>query len=190
MRTARFFALAAAWIALGASAQVPDPATLLAAQKEALKAFAFMDGAWRGTAWTLLPGGEKRHITQTERVGPFLDGSVKVIEGRGYLPDGRVGFNALGVISYDVAAKRYTMRSWAQGRAGDFVIKPLPDGYTWETPAGPGAIVRYTATVRGDSFREVGDRIMEGREPVRIFEMELKRLGDTAWPAGDAVPPR
>lgn len=82
------------------------------------------------------------------------------------------------------------MRSWAQGRAGDFPITPLPDGYTWEIPAGPGAIVRYTATIRGDAFREVGDRIAEGREPQRIFEMDLKRLGESTWPAGDPVPPR
>ena len=41
---------------------------------------AFMDGVWRGPAWTILPSGEKHNITQTERIGPFLDGSIKVIE--------------------------------------------------------------------------------------------------------------
>ncbi len=186
----RILALVATSAALATFAQAPDPAPVLAAQKEAMRAFAFMNGVWRGPAWTLLPGGGKREITQTERVGPFLDGTLKIVEGRGYLPDGTVGFNAFGVISYDVASKKYTMRSWAQGRTGDFPITPKPDGYAWETPAGPGAIVRYTATVRGDAFREVGDRIVEGREPVRIFEMDLKRVGDTAWPAGDPVPMR
>jgi hypothetical protein len=187
---ARLASCAALLVPLGALAQPPDPAALKATQKEALKAFAFMDGTWRGPAWTLLPDGGKRHITQTERIGPFLDGTVKVIEGRGYLPDGRVGFNALGVISYHVAAKKYSMKSWALGHSGDFAIVPRADGYTWETPAGPGAVVRYTATIRGDTFREVGDRIVEGREPVRIFEMDLKRVGDTSWPAGDPVPMR
>jgi len=76
------------------------------------------------------------------------------------------------------------------GRAGDFTRTPNANGYSWELPAGPGAVIRYTATVSGDTFREIGDRIVEGREPVRIFEMDLKRVGDTAWPAGDAVPPR
>src|SRR6478672_6854315 len=44
-------------------------------------------------AWPGLepPTLERKHtITQTERIGPFLDGSVKVIEGRGCEPDGRV----------------------------------------------------------------------------------------------------
>lgn len=30
----------------------PDPAALLAAQKEAMAPLAFMDGVWRGPAWT------------------------------------------------------------------------------------------------------------------------------------------
>ena len=71
------------------------------------EAFAAMDGVWRGPAWTILPSGEKHNITQTERIGPFLDGSIKVIEGRGYNEDGKVGFNAFGIISYNPATKVY-----------------------------------------------------------------------------------
>jgi hypothetical protein len=48
-----------------------------------MKARAPMNGAWRGEATTLLPGGERRTITQTERIGPLLGGAMKVIEGRG-----------------------------------------------------------------------------------------------------------
>ena len=97
---------------LPALAQAPDPSALIAAQREAMAPLARMDGVWRGPAWTLQPNGEKRHITQTERVGPFLDGSVKVIEGRGYREDGAVGFNAFGIISYDPAKRVYTMHSY------------------------------------------------------------------------------
>ena len=61
----------------------PSPATLIAAQRDAMKVLAVMDGVWRGDAWTILRSGEKHSITQTERIGPFLDGSIKVIEGRG-----------------------------------------------------------------------------------------------------------
>ena len=56
-------------------------------------------------AWTLLPSGEKHAITQTERIGPFLDGSVRVIEGRGYDADGKVAFNSFGTISYNPATR-------------------------------------------------------------------------------------
>ena len=115
----------------------PDPAKLIAAQKEAMAAFSAMDGVWRGPAWTILPSGEKHNITQTERIGPFLDGSVKVIEGRGYDADGKVTFNAFGTISYNPATKAYTLHSHAMGNVGDFAIKPTADGYTWEIPMGP-----------------------------------------------------
>ena len=171
-------------------AQAPrDPASFMAAQSEAMKVFAAMDGAWRGTAWTLGPDGVKREFTQTERIGPFLGGTVKVIEGRGYAPDGNVRFNALGIVSYDPVARTYSMRSYALGRSGDFTFKPNDGGYVWEVPAGPGAIIRYTATIKDGTLHETGERIADDREPLRIFEMTLKRIGDTAWPAANPIPP-
>ena len=166
-----------------------DPATLLASQREAMSRLSVMDGVWRGPAWTILPSGVKHNITQTERIGPFLDGSVKVIEGRGYDPDGKVTFNAFGTISYNPATRAFTLHSYAQGNVGDFVLTPTADGYVWEIPAGPMTI-RYTAVIKDGAWREVGDRIMPGKEPVRFFEMNLKRVGDTNWPAAGAISPK
>src|SRR5712692_8350476 len=160
----------------------PDPATLIAAQREAMKPLAYMDGVWRGPAWTILPSGEKREVTQTERIGPFLDGSVKVIEGRGYEAEGKVAFNAFGTISYNPSTKGFTLHSYAQGNVADFVLKPTADGYVWEIPAGPMTF-RYTAVIKDGTWREVGDRIVPDKEPVRFFEMNLKRVSDTTWPA-------
>ena len=177
----------AATTALGQGRQ--DPATLIAAQREAMQRLSVMDGVWRGPAWTVLPSGEKHTITQTERIGPFLDGSVKVIEGRGYDPDGKVAFNAFGTISYNPVTRVYTLHSYAQGQAGDFVLTPTADGYVWEIPAG-SMTIRYTAVIKDGAWREVGDRITPGKEPVRFFEMNLKRIGDTNWPAGGAVSPK
>jgi hypothetical protein len=190
--TAAFKALLAGCVAsfsLAAQAQAPDPARI-AAQVEAMGRFAMMDGVWRGPAWTLQPNGEKRHITQTERIGPFLQGSVKVIEGRGYRDDGAVGFNALGILSYDPARKAYNLRSYALGHSGDFALVPIEDGYEWEIPGGPGAVIRYRSTIKDGTLVEVGDRVVAGREPLRVFEMRLKRIGDTDWPAANPVSPR
>jgi len=167
----------------------PDPAKVLAAQREAMARLAYMNGVWRGPAWTILASGEKHAITQTERIGPFLDATVKVIEGRGYDPDGTVTFNSFGTISFNPATGAYTLHSYAQGNVGDFVLTPTADGYTWEIPAGP-ATIRYTAVIKDGAWKEVGDRIVPGKEPVRFFEMNLKRVGDTTWPAEGAVPPK
>ncbi len=78
------------------------------------------------------------------------------------------------------------MRSYAMGNAGDFVLTPSADGFTWEIPAGPMTI-RYTAVVKDGVWHEVGDRIAPGQEPVRFFEMRLTRVGDSTWPAAGAI---
>lgn len=187
IRAASLLALALA--ALPAAAQAPDPVATQQAQRDAMAVLKPMDGVWRGPAWTLLPNGEKRHLTQTERVGSFLGDTLKVIEGRGYLPDGTVGFNAMGVVSYDPAKKAYSMRSYAMGHAGDFAFRPDPQGgYAWEVPAGPNMTIKYVATIRDGTLHEIGHRVPASGPPVQIFEMTLKRVGDTSWPAGDAVP--
>lgn len=172
----------------GAQGQ-PDPAALIGAQREGMAALAKMDGVWRGPAWTILPNGQKHEITQTERIGPLLDGSIKLVEGRGYEADGRASFNAFGVISFNPATRTYAMRSHAQGRYGEYVFKPTEDGYAWEIPAGPMTI-RYVATIKDGVLKEVGDRLMPGKDPVRFFEMTLTRVGDSAWPTAGAIPPK
>ncbi|MEO8740553.1 MAG: DUF1579 domain-containing protein [Casimicrobiaceae bacterium] len=166
--------------------QRPEPPALLAAQRQAMQPLAFMDGVWRGPAWTILPSGEKHSVTQTERIGPFLDGTVKVIEGRGYDADGKLSFNAFGTVSYNPETRGFTMHAHAQGHVGDFVLTPTADGFVWEIPAGP-AVIRYTAVVNDGTWKEFGDRLVPGKEPVRFFEMNLRRVGDTSWPSAGAI---
>lgn len=186
IRSTLLFSSLVALFAVAAHAQGPDVASI-AAQKEAMKTLSWMRGVWRGPAWTILPSGEKHEVTQTERMGPFLDGALVVIEGRGYNADGTVGFNAFGTISFDPAKKAYTLHSYALGYVGDFVLTPKADGYVWEIPAGPMTI-RYTATVKDGAWKEVGERVAQGQPPVQFFEMNLKRVGETDWPAAGAIP--
>lgn len=192
MQTASTMALGLVLFAPGMlrAQDMSDPALQLAAQRRAMQALDRMDGVWRGPAWTLRSDGTKHHITQTERIGPFLAGTLKLIEGRGYEADGRVSFNAFGVVSYDSRRRAFQMQSHAQGYAGTFAFTPTDDGYTWSVPAGPEAVLRYTAVIRDDELVEVGDREASGRPPERVFEMRLKRLGSTTWPEAGSVPPR
>jgi hypothetical protein len=182
-----FIVLSLACIAAPAAAQAPDPIARAAAQKEAMAKLAAMDGQWRGTAWSMTREG-KHELVQTERAGPFLGGAVKVVEGKGYEKDGSVAFNAIAIISFDPATSRYSMQSNAQGYSGTFPFWATDTGFAWEVPAGPGAKIRYTATLKEGTWREVGERIAGEAPPVQIFEMNLKRLGDTSWPADGAVP--
>jgi hypothetical protein len=165
-----------------------NPQHVISAQKEALAALDFLNGVWKGPAWILTPSGHKHNMTQTERVGPFLGGAIKIIEGRGHDSDGTVSFNAMGIISYDVQKRSYSMRSYAMGRVGDFELKKTKDGFGWTISAGP-MTMQYTAVVKDGTWHEVGERIMPGQKPVRFFEMTLGRVSDTNWPAAGAIKP-
>jgi hypothetical protein len=156
---------------------------------EAMAKLSFMRGIWVGEASGSTPDGHRYTVTQTERMGPMLDGDIIVVEGRGYKPDGSTGFNAFAVVWYDDKAKKYELRSYAMGYAGTFTMTLTADGYVWEIPAGPG-VIRYTATVKDGKWREVGDRVFPGKPPARFFEMNLKKKGDTDWPAGNPVSPK
>lgn len=166
-------------------AQAADTAAI-AAQQAALKKLDWMRGLWRGTAETMTPAGPLKMI-QTERIGSMLDGTLLVIEGKSYRADGSAPFHAFAVLSYDQASQKYTLASHAQGRAGAFPFTLTDTGYTWETPAGPNAVVRYTATFAGGTYSEVGDYVMQGQPPRRFFTMTLKRVGDTEWPAAGGM---
>lgn len=180
-------ALSAALLSSPAPAQQTDTAAI-AAQREAMKKLHWMHGVWRGPAVSQSPQGEHR-ATQTERIGGFLDGTLTVMEGKGYNDDGSVGFNALGIASYDVQTRSYWLTSWALGRGGKFPMQVTDTGYIWEIPAG-AMTIRYTATVANGSWTEVGDYIAPGQPPRRFFTMTLTRVGDTDWPQAGGVTKR
>ena len=186
-----FLALAASATAAAQPAASPagpwDPAARMAAQREAMKALAFLDGEWRGTARTDEVPGEMRH---TERVGTLLDGTIRLVEGRAYDPAGKTLFNAFAIISYDPVRRAYSLRSHAMGFAGDYPLTVRPDGFSWSHQAGPGAVVRYTATVKNGEWHEVGERVAGDAAPVKTVELRVKRTGAGAWPQAGAVAPR
>jgi hypothetical protein len=179
-------ALVAAVAITGAA--LPAAAASSPARAEAMAKLSYMSGVWRGPASGVGRDMKPFEVTQTERMGPMLDGDIIVIEGRGYGADGKVAFNAFGIVSWDPTTQEYEIRSYASGYSGTFELKLTADGYIWEIPAGPGAAIRYTATVADDTWREVGDYVAGDAAPQRIFEMNLKRVGDTTWPSADPVP--
>jgi len=181
-------ALAASLIvSTAASAQAMNPAGT-AEQRTAMQALSWMDGEWVGEATILMGPGAGASHPHTERIGPMLGGSIKVIEGRTPNPDGTAAFNAFAIVSWDDEADRYVMRSYANGQAGDFPLEPTADGFRWSTPA-QGGEMRYVTTFKDGEWVEVGDFVMPGRDPMRVIELRLRRRGDSDWPAGDPILP-
>ena len=166
-----------------------DPTPRIAAQREALARLAVMDGVWRGPAWSLTPSG-RQEMVQTERIGPMLGGAIRVMEGRGYAADGSVRFNAFGVVGYDPDRHTYSLTTWALGHSVTVPLTVTDTGYVWEAPAGPGAVIRYTATIGNGTWHEVGERIAGNSPPMRVVELNLRRVSDSDWPAAGAAPMR
>ena len=168
----------------------PPAVTPSPGRAEAMARLSFMRGTWAGPASGTGRDGRPFQVWQTERMGPLLGGDVVVVEGRGYKEDDTTGFNALAVISYEPRTGQYEIRSYAMGQAGTFPLTPTGDGYVWTIPAGPGRLLRYTASVKDGLWNEVGDLLTEGKPPARTFEMTLRRVADTDWPGAGAVSPR
>lgn len=171
-------------LAMPAQAQMHE----VGSHAEKLSGLDWMHGTWRGTATTMTQSGQRITSTQTERVSPMLSGDVLVVEGRSDDAEGNTVFNALAMISYDARTDGFTMRTSAMGRTGQFPLKITDDGFIWQLPAGPNAIVQYKAVYDGETWSQTGQYIRDGAEPVDTFSMELQRLGDTDWPAAGAVP--
>lgn len=167
----------------------PAAAEGVAPQNALMKKLDILKGTWVGDAKGMGPDGKPFQVRQTERVGSMLNGDVLVMEGRGYRSDGTLAFNALGTVSVDAKTGAFEFRAHAQGRSGTYRMEAIPNGVTWELAAGPQATVRYTITIEGGVWHEVGECLAKDQPPRQILEMTLKRTGDTDWPAAQPVTP-
>lgn len=190
----RFMAMTVLGVSLAMSAVAAenphDPDVRYKAQQAAMAKLSALDGEWRGTAWSIAPTGVKSEVIQTERIGPFLDDSVKLIEGRAYGANGEVKFNALALISFDPATGKYGYRAHAQSYGGDFEFEPTADGFKWKVPMGTFGTTEYTAVVKDGTWHEVGYLVTADGKRTQVLEMNLKRIGDSKWPLGTPVGPK
>jgi hypothetical protein len=167
------------------SAQAPNMA-LLQKQQAAMRALNFLDGEWVGPAEAREPKGTIR-MTQTERSGTLLGGTIRLVEGRSFDATGATLFNAFAVISYDSGKGRYLITSYASGYATSAEMKVSDDGFSWDVPAGPGAKMHFVATVKDGVWRETGDYVGAEGAARRTFDMTVKRVRATTWPDGRPV---
>jgi hypothetical protein len=186
------FAATLAVGAMPALAQEPDPVVVAArmdAQRAAMAKLARLDGEWRGEAWVMNRTGVRRTFVQAERVGNMLDGTIKVVEGRGF-EDETMTFNAFATITYDPDKQTYSMRTNTWGYQSDVPLEATEDGFIWTLQAGPNGLVRYTAVIKDGTWVESGEFVPTGGKGMKFMEMTLRRLGDSKWPAAGALGPK
>jgi hypothetical protein len=168
------FVLAAALPAFAQQHRGPD----LAEQRAAMARIAGMVGDWQGEANVSFPA--QRLVHQSEHIESAMDGLLLVIRGTGHASADRSGapiFNAFGVISYDDARDIYEFRVYNDGRAATATARFLDDGrLQWTMDFSP-VIIRYTITLDGDAWREIGEMSRDGGATwTPTIDMRLRRV--------------
>jgi hypothetical protein len=173
---------AAAMLALAApaGAQTTPPTAA-----HATDALSFLDGRWEGEGWNIDRQTRQREaFRHVERVGPRLDGGVRLLEGRAFGPDGKLVFNALGVVSAR-AGGGYELRAYSPEGGGAFEAAVRGPGVLeWVIPAGPGRVV-YVITVKDGVWEETGHFTGPDNQPRQFFFMRLERTGEASWAGPD-----
>lgn len=169
---------------LAAGAQPPD---LSAPQREAMKKLAHWVGEWEGSGWAIRGPGSKSEFTVNESVQPKVGGLVLLVQGKGTSKDPAtgeqiVGHDALGLVSYDAKAGKYTFRHYTmQGAQGEDELVLTEKGMIWELSSMPAPMrVRFTIEITGDTWVEYGEVTRDGTEWMRTMEMKLQRAKDKA----------
>lgn len=150
----------------------------LAEQRAAMERLAGMVGDWRGEANVGFPA--RRTVHQSEHIERAMDGLLLVIRGTGHANAERSGapiFNAFGVISYDDARDLYEFRVYNDSRAATATARFLDDGrLRWSMDFSP-VIIRYTITLTGEEWLEIGEMSRDGGATwTQTIEMRLRRV--------------
>lgn len=168
-------------ILIAATAAADAQQKQAAAVREAMDRLSFLAGSWKGTG-SIQFGPNRRETAQISETGTLkLNKSVFLIEGRGTATAGGreiVVHSALGIISYDAAAKKYRMRTY---RAGGEQLDPdieVSDGkIVWSFESPRGGTIRFTLTVKDGVWTEIGEASRDkGKTWYRFFEMKLKKV--------------
>ncbi|HMV46461.1 MAG TPA: hypothetical protein PLD20_15425 [Blastocatellia bacterium] len=150
---------------------------------EEMKKPAFLIGDWHGEGWIEMGPGKRSTFKQTETVQSKLNGTVLIVEGLGKGKIGNTGeegviHNALAVISYDAAAKKYQFRAFrADGNYIDAAATVGDKQLVWgfRDPQ-RGTEIKYTIKLTdAGQWREVGEFSMDGKQWRQFFEMTLQR---------------
>lgn len=176
--------------AAASAATVREPSKRVQAQQDAMKALAFLDGEWRGTAKTVRKTGTVS-MTQTVRAGAMLDGAMRMLEVRSYEADGHLSFDALRIISFNPDRKTYEMRSYQNGSARDYEVSATASGLTWQIESGGKVSTRYEIAVKNGVWTETATRMPSSKsgtdKPETYLSISVKRQRASTWPAAGTL---
>jgi hypothetical protein len=154
------------------AAEMPDRN----AHQQAMQKLGFLVGEWEGSGSIAMGPGPRQTFVQHERIQFKHDGTLLLIEGNGKSPAGATVHDALAVVQFDPRSAGYKFRSFvAVGRYGEAEASVNGNTFVWTMKAGPQQTMRYTITIDGGVWREIGERSADGAAWTPFFEMTLKK---------------
>lgn len=155
---------------------------LSASAADAMRKLDFLTGDWKGEASISMEPGGKTQAVQTERVRTKAGGQVLLIEGLGRekLAEGGAGkvvHDALAVISWDEATKKYQMQTWTERGGVQAWLEAADKKVVWGFDTPQGAKIRYTIWLdEQGQWVETGEYSADGKSYVLFFDMKLAKV--------------
>ena len=132
-------------------------------------------GEWEGTGWYQHGPNQRYDIKQTENVELRLNGTLLLVEGKGYVNDS-LAFNAIALFSYNPQKDNYKIESHLfDGKATVASGSFREDGsFQWGFSF-PSGQIKYVITFDEDSWHETGEFSRDGEQWYKTFEMNLTK---------------
>ena len=146
-------------------------------QAAELKERSFRAGKWQGSGWRMQGPGTRVEFTQTENVNYKLGGLVLQVEGEGKIATGESKFQALALISYDLARKEFLFRSFEnQGRYLEEKATVREGLLEWGMEIGTRKIRYQIRLNEKGQWHEIGESAAPNGVWQKFFEMTLTKV--------------
>jgi hypothetical protein len=152
-------------------------------QKAEMKKLHFLQGEWKGEAWTISPNREKHFIIQTEKVEIQQNGLVLTIHGNGIdkkslMSKPKMVHDAFALLFFDRERQKVQMMAFNKGNR--ILTEPIvgnDQSMIWGFSLPNTGEVRYTIRLneQGQWF-EIGEFSRDGVQWFKNFEMKLNKL--------------
>ena len=157
-----------------------QPTDFSAVCQEEMKKLEYFSGIWKGEATMQRGPGSAVKMMQEEKIEYQLDGTVLEIEGTGRDADGKIIFNALGLVNYDAVTKQFKFKSYLkEGQSTDAYFKVLEENkFEWGFDIPAGGKVKYTITLDSTqkTWYEKGEYTSDGNIWHLFIELKLKKI--------------
>ncbi len=132
-------------------------------------------GDWEGEGYIIdQRTREKKTFIQIEEMRYDLDSTIIAIKGVGK-SDGKIVHDARAIIRPSDTSDHFEFYSFlADGRTGKFLMEKEENIIKWYIDVPQGQL-RYTITIKGDSYHEIGE-FGAGGQWYPFMEMNLKKV--------------